>query len=537
MSDEIEDVQPSSNTVAISNSELSENDSQTLRLSSAHQSSIPHFLYFLISSNQSSPVQPFKNLKASLDYLNELKEPLKIINDNQAILALVEVNDLFRKKKDQITVIMESKLQMVLKDLLAFFYEKLFNYVKQAQFNITIENTNPYFTTFHLIVELIEILIVSSKEFATTFHMISGTKIILNFFENYILMHYLTKSFTELDPYRAERKMNYCKALASLLNSLFYLKTARIQAFRELNAITILISFSNLLKFSNCELIFRSHLIIGIKKIKFLIIQIIIIFIFVFIFNLSAGLASRKQIEFLPNIEFTILILEKTIQMFAQASQKKTKYTSYQFDLFYENDMRSFEINTHDSPNTFIVHMLLVTEAFLVNDDIKYRVFNTIKNSLIVLLIQGDLIEKYFSLNLLINFGYDDVLNEKIRRSSNVITLVDQILSQSPQLDENIKNSAICLKSVLNIKATYVTYRKNLPFYFTKNIISTATATPNTNTTSNTTVNSTMAPNTLNQSLLSAQPSFREVQVLISYHESNELICELVILKIEAFSI
>jgi len=258
--------------------------------------------------------------------------------------------------------------------------------------------------------------------------------------------------------------------------------------------------------------------------------------IFILFFNLIAGLASRKQIESLPNIEFTILILEKTIQMFAQASQKKTKYTSYQFDLFYENDMRSFEINTHDSPNTFIVHMLLVTVAFMVNDDIKYRVFNTIKNSLIVLLIQGDLIEKYFALNLLINFGYDDVLNEKMRRSSNVITLVDQILSQSPQLDENIKNSALCLKSVLNIKASYVTYRKNLPFYFSKNIISTtANTNDNDSPTSNTTGNNTTMPNIPNQSLLSSQPGFREVQVLISYHESNELICKVLLKVIQKY--
>ena len=301
MSEEEEVIQPINRAIAIENTELNENDSQTLRLSSAAQSSIPQILYFLLSSNQNSTVQPFKNLKASLDYLNQLREPTKIIQDEQAILALVEVNDLFRKKKDQIQIIMESKLQMILKDLLYFFYETLNQYVKQNQLNIETENTNTNFTAFHLIVELFEILTVSSKEFATTFHMISGTKIILNYFENLILIEYLTKSFTDSDPFKGERKMNYCKALSSLLNALFHLKTARIQAFRELNAIPILITFSNNLKFSNCELILRSHFII-------------------------AGLANRKQIENLPNIDFTILILEKTIQMFAQASQKKTKY-------------------------------------------------------------------------------------------------------------------------------------------------------------------------------------------------------------------
>lgn len=477
MSEETETTNINNNNVqqrAIDNTDLSEVDS--LNLSSAVQSSIPQILQlFLLTSNQNSTVQPFKNLKASLDYLNQLKYATKIVNDEQAILALVEINDLFRKKKDQIQVIMESKLQMILKELLAFFYETLCKYVKQAEFNIELENTSSSFTAFHLVVELIEVLVVSSKDFATTFHMISGTKLILNFFENVPLMDYLTKSFTDTDPFRTERKLNYCKALSSLLNSLFYLKTARGQAFKELNAVQILMEFGNKLKFSNCELILRAHFIV-------------------------AGMATRKVMETLPNLDFSILILEKTIQMFAQASQKKTKYTSYQFDLFYDNDMRSFEINTHDSPNTFIVHILLVTEAFMVNDEIKYRVFNTIKNSLLVLLIHGDLIEKYLALNLLINFSYDDVLNEKIRRSSNAITLVEQIINQ-PQLDENIKNTALVLKSVLNIRALCIAYMKNYqPYYFSKNLLNTTSA--------------------------SGTNEAKENKILITYHESNELICK-----------
>lgn len=238
--------------------------------------------------------------------------------------------------------------------------------------------------------------------------------------------------------------MNYCRGLASLLNCLFYLKSNRGQAFKELNAISILIRFSSSLKFHNCELILRSHFVI-------------------------AGLATRRQIEKLGNIDFTILILEKTLQMFAQASQSKTKYTSYQFDLFYENDMRSFEINTYDSPNTFIVYMLTVTEAFMVNDEIKYRLFNSVKNSLLILMMQGDLIEKYLALNLLINFSFDDVLNEKIRRSSNTMILVDQILSQSQQnIDENLKTSALCLKYMLDIRKLSQTYRRKIKIDKTK---------------------------------------------------------------------
>ena len=226
------------------------------------------------------------------------------------------------------------------------------------------ENTSPKFTTFHLICDLTEILVVSSKEFAALFHMVGGSKVFLAYFAHQPLMKYMTASMTRHDRFRAERKMNYNKALAAMLNSLLYLKNNRTLSFKELSAVDTLVAFANSLTFENCELILRAH------------------------FTLAV-LAARAQIEQLENVDFTILILEKTIQMFAQASQKKTKYNSYQFDLFYDNDVRSFEISSNNSPNTFIVTVMSVCEAFLVNDEIKYRVFGTIKNSLLILLIQG----------------------------------------------------------------------------------------------------------------------------------------------------
>jgi len=247
---------------------------------------------------------------------------------------------------------------------------------------------------------------------------------------------------------------------------LLYLKNNRHQAFKELKAVQILAKFSNGLNFQNCELILRSHFVL-------------------------AMLCSRKEIESLSNIDFTILILEKTVQMFAQACQKKTKYNSYQFDLFYDNDMRSFEITSFNSPNTFIIIILSVIEAFLVNDDIKYRMFSTIKNSLLILLIQGDLIEKYLSLALLINLSFDAVLNEKIRQSSNALVLVEQLLTLA-QLDESIKALSLCLKSLLNIKKLFIEYKSK--------------------------------SKTIENSKSSLQLPTTDAKILISYHEFNELI-------------
>ena len=88
-------------------------------------------------------------------------------------------------------------------------------------------------------------------------------------------------------------------------------------------------------------------------------------------------------------------------------------------------------------------------EAFLVNDSIKYRAFGTLKDSLLVLLIEGDLMEKYLALTLLVNFSFDDTLCEKIRKNdTDAIELIEKMLKQL-NLDESIRIMSFCLKNLL----------------------------------------------------------------------------------------
>lgn len=90
---------------------------------------------------------------------------------------------MYRRKSDQINIIMEGKLQMILKDVFIHLFQKIYDYIVKQDFNIEYENTNINFTAFHLVIDLIEILIVSSKEFATTFHMVCNFSIF--FFYSY----------------------------------------------------------------------------------------------------------------------------------------------------------------------------------------------------------------------------------------------------------------------------------------------------------------------------------------------------------------
>jgi hypothetical protein len=276
------------------------------------------------------PPQPKnRDIHFYLSYLNELKEPESIINDDNAILALIEIGEIFKKDKDCIAAITESKLQLVLKNLFDYFYTFLTDYTEREQYDINLENNGPLFNTFHIAIDLTETLVVGSKEFDSYFYMIGGIKCLLSFFSNRKLINYFVKCCTPSDIYRNERKSNYCESLASLLNILLYLKFNRVHGFKKLNVIEVLTEFANKLEFENFDLVLRAHFIL-------------------------ANLCTRKQIENLKYHDLTLIILERTIQLFAQACQKNTKYTFFEYDLYYDGRMITFEISLKNSPNSVI---------------------------------------------------------------------------------------------------------------------------------------------------------------------------------------
>ena len=116
-------------------------------------------LFFLLTPGlNAKQVKPFASIKASLDYLNEVRDPAKIVSDERCIRALIDVKDKFRQKRDQIDTIMEAKLQMILKDLIDYLYITLVAYIERDQpLDIELENTHASFTSFHLCVDLIEV--------------------------------------------------------------------------------------------------------------------------------------------------------------------------------------------------------------------------------------------------------------------------------------------------------------------------------------------------------------------------------------------
>ena len=192
--------------------------------------------------------------------------------------------------------------------------------------------------------------------------------------------------------------------------------------------------------------------------------------------------------------------------------------------------MRTFEINTNGYPNTFMVQISFITEAFLISDEIKYRIFETIKNSLLILLIQGDQLEKYVSLNLLNNFAFDDVLCEKLCQNMNFLASTSQILNSNEKTEELLRSVAICFRTLLNMKQTVQTYNKkclatpttssirqltNISLATTSSAATAFNSNPTTTTTTTTTTNGN------NDDSGGGDDKY----VFLSSHDSNELIC------------
>lgn len=137
--------------------------------------------------------------------------------------------------------------------------------------------------------------------------------------------------------------------------------------------------------------------------------------------------------------------------------------------------------------------ILFALQSFLVRDDVKYRTFYTIKNSLIILAMLGDFDEKFLALSLLFFFSFDEVLSEKLRESTNLLINLEQTLLQTETLDESIFILTACLRSILNKKQLMEDY----------------------------------------ESRDVKSDSSNTQRILLSYHDSNELVCMRVKLELE----
>lgn len=256
----------------------------------------------------------------------------------------------------------------LLKDLLQYELEYFANYLERGKLNIEMENTNPNFTTFHLLCELLEIL-VYSKNFTSMFHQSGGSKCLLSFFEHKPLMAYMTASMTQADQFRADRKMDYNKALASILSATLELRKNRISEFRRLNAVEILTAFSNRLSIVNIELIFRTHLVLDI-------------------------VALDHQIERLDNMHRFIIqkLLIMSVGLFYQVCliNSDVEYFSYKVTSIFGDT--SFKIYTNGFTNTFKLNIFSAFESFITKDNI--IIPNNCISDLIKLLKKGTNLEK-----------------------------------------------------------------------------------------------------------------------------------------------
>ena len=145
--------------------------------------------------------------------------------------------------------------------------------------------------------------------------------------------------------------------------------------------------------------------------------------------------------------------------------------------------------------------ILFSLQSFLVKDDVKYRTFYTIKNSLIILSLLGDYDEKFLALSLLFFFSFDEVLSEKLLESTNLLINLEQTLLQSEQIDESIYTLTVCLRYILNKKQLLADQQTRISETSNKNE--------------------------------EAKVDEAAKKILLTYHDSNELICMRIKLELE----
>ncbi len=116
---------------------------------------------------------------------------------------------------------------------------------------------------------------------------------------------------------------------------------------------------------------------------------------------------------------------------------------------------QSFKIVIKYPVNFFILNVAHATGKLSLNTKLIFKVFQAIKNSLIILVMQGDLDEKLAALTLLFYYSFDDVINEILRENQNVCMSLEQIILENDLVNTNF---AILIKHMLRIEEDVLKY-------------------------------------------------------------------------------
>jgi hypothetical protein len=116
---------------------------------------------------------------------------------------------------------------------------------------------------------------------------------------------------------------------------------------------------------------------------------------------------------------------------------------------------KSFKIVIKYPVNFFILNIAYALGKLSLNTKIIFKIFQSIKNSLIILLMQGDLDEKLAALTLLFYYAFDDVINEILRENQNIRLSLEQIVLENDLVNTNF---AILLKHMLNLEEDVSNY-------------------------------------------------------------------------------
>lgn len=365
-----------------------------------------------------------KEFKTYLDYLLRLNEPDVILNDEKSIEALVTLNILVNEDPEYIKMALETDFCCLLRDLVGHLYESLAKDLSRGKLNRKVENKN--IAKFFVVVELVESLVCYSKNFCTLFYLNSGAEYLLFFFQNQSLLKFFLTKSQKSDSSVNRSKLVYMDSLSIAVN-IFLMFKVQFKSFLDLNLVRTVLDFVDLLSSDKMELIFKCFLLVS-------------------------DLCSDQQIVKYNQIGKVRDLLCIAVGCFAEACAKSVKYSKFVFPYRDRNNTsRSFKLVIKFPVTILLLNVVYALLKVSTSIKISFRIFQSIRNSLIILLIQGNVDEKLAALTMLYYYSFNPTINEMLSGNQSIKSTLDQIKQEN---DSTCSNLAILLSQLLSIDQT-----------------------------------------------------------------------------------
>lgn len=361
------------------------------------------------------------NLTKCVAYLCFLKEPSKILIDKRAANAAnwMRLNSQIRGDKEIIFI--DDEFIQILSCTCNYYYSELKAFLSKhdpsaVQADALHRLCISQLTCFKNIIGLIVNITNYSKSFTYKFHAAKGTKAILNYLDDNVLMKMLAEFKSNENEDKSLLGKTVIKFLIYGINNISLIAAHERQEFDEIEAKRVVVKFlaSDFIEKDN-NLQISAHMTL-------------------------VNLVTDQEVETLDDAKNALNLLVKLINACAESIEKNDKIKRLQIDFEIDGENVNIEVFRHHS-GFLISELISSVYRLVINDKTKRDLYDClgIRDILFKLMQFGNDWEKMFALKLLMQLCFEKDIARKVNADNDLFSIIQNEVKKGDGLNKFVK--------------------------------------------------------------------------------------------------